>query len=229
MGNLPAGLSDVVEPLREADDYARLQEKRQRGLYNVLTGGPMPFLLVAHLFPLTFRGGQASLVVAALAWMLFFIACYPQMFLPLVRRIRPDWQSPLLEASLLKKSLEKLFWFQLPFVLIGVLFIPVGLVVTLWASGIEVVRLMEVMRLVQVAWIVVSVSAMAWHSQRQGDVWLANAFILWIPVSIIFWLALPADQAPYRALVLILGFALVSPPLFVGFLRLLAPRRWLLK
>lgn len=114
---VPPALADVVEPLREADEYTRLQAIRQRGFYNIVTGLPGFLYIVTFWLPMLVGFGHpvASLALTLSVWVLFFLACFPRFLLPLVRRLRPDWQSPLLEASLLKKALEKQFWFQFPF------------------------------------------------------------------------------------------------------------------
>ena len=115
MRKLPADLADVVGPLHEAEDYARLQGIRQRGLYNVFTGLPGFLFIFPWWIPmLLFSQGRDNsptsmaieLGVQAVGWGLFFLACFPKVFLPLVRRFRPDWQSPLLESSSLKRGLD---------------------------------------------------------------------------------------------------------------------------
>src|ERR1041385_2728366 len=124
---VPPALAEVVGPLREADGYRRLQGIRQRGLYNLLTGAPgflfvVPGLVSTLLWNLTaptpthHTPPLAGYVVSAIGWVLFLLSCFShRLLLPWVRRRRPDWESTLLESSLVKKALEKLFWLQAPF------------------------------------------------------------------------------------------------------------------
>lgn len=218
MDKFPSALADVVEPLREADEYTRLQAIRQRGLYNLLTGLPFFFFVLPVFVPwVSINVGASSWVVATYLvftgtrWTLFGISCYPQLFMPWVRRHRPDWQSPLIEASLLKRALEKHFWLQFLF---EALYISTFF---LWFFGI------------QWQWpgpslLVAASVLLAWQARRLHDRPLQWTFLAMAPLAGVL-----AITEPTRTGQLVFDLAITAPPLLLAVVRLLAPRRWLLK
>ena len=249
MDKVPAALADVVEPLREADEYTRLQAVRQRGFYNLVTGAPMflwalPPTLLTLAFAVTWDQGLPSssragwtIGVYLIQWTLFGLSCFPKTFLPLVRRYRPDWQSPLIQADLLKKALEKQFWLQLPFYVAYSLALP--LVMALWFLGTvqamqqgETSQASDASRLalrgLHLAILLGMVGTLAARARKLGDNALALAYLAWLPVGILAPF-LDDGQLPSLLAMTVFTFALVLPPVFVGLARLLAPRRWLVK
>jgi hypothetical protein len=231
---VPASLANVIGPLREADEYARLQGQRQRGVYNILTGLPGFFFVgvaSAGLYvglALGFESDQPALrVTIVLGWIFFFLSCFtPQILLPAVRRRRPDWTSPLLESSLLKQALEKLFWWQFPFWLVGQWF-PVFIVLPMLFLG-DFRDMMDLGVALAVALHVVGTAVLAWRSARSHDRLLASAFLAVLPLGFVP-LFLKASQFPNPVSLAFLAVGLVLPPLVVGLVRLLAPRRWLVR
>lgn len=235
MTNLPPNLTEVVEPLREADEYARLQLIRQKGLYNIVTGLPMAFfvlptvvqVLLFALFPR--NPGQAAeawkVFVPLFFWVPFVLSCFPGWFIPLVRRHRPDWQSPLIQANLLKKALEKQFWFQFPFWMAYVFLAPIVLMVLTFT--VDPVRGL-------VFWFAVggfclhvaAALALAWQARRTKDRALSWSFLGFAPIGALA--LIQPDQAPSLVGMVLLAVVLVVPPIIVGLVRMLAPRRWLL-
>lgn len=233
MDKVPAALADVVEPLREADEYTRLQAIRQRGLYNVLTGLPMPLLASAQLLPsLLFSPDDAArtpgliALTILLTWVLFGLSCYPQVFLPLVRRRRPDWQSPLLQARLLKNVLEKTFWLQFVAVAayMAAFFLPI--VLSMWVPhalwvGAALVSVVHV----------AAVTLLALQARHAGDHGLALLF--WAMAPLVLFTFYVVASRSFEAYLLTAGAmfyaAVLLPPLVVGFVRLLGPRRWLVR
>ena len=245
--SLPADLADIIEPLREADEYTRLQHIRQRGFYNLITGMPM-FLFLLPNFTYFIPGFSlglddavgspafvAYLVAVALHWTLFGISCYPQLFMPWVRRHRPDWQSPLIEASLLKRALEKHFWVQFLFNALYFVVIWVALVVA-FASNDSRSADFEPSDLLGTfvlgAFVLVPASIiLAWQARRMHDGALQWTFLAMLPLAGLLW-ALDAFLDPFHSYQLtrvVFAFALTAPPLLVGLVRLLAPRRWLIR
>jgi hypothetical protein len=231
---VPASLASVIEPLREAHEYQRLQHARQRGVYNLLTGMPgffwiglaMSSSLVAQAIGLPYNH-PAILIATAVGWILFFLSCFtPQLLLPLVRRHRPDWTSPLLESSLLKQALEKLFWWQFPFWMVGY-FVPVLLILPAFFLG-HFSEVLTFGRAFLVSLHVTATAALAWRASRSNDRSLAMVFLLVLPLG-----ALPlfvgVSQFPDPLSLALLAVALVIPPMVVGLLRLLAPWRWLIR
>lgn len=255
MDKLPAALAEVVEPLREADEYTRLQEIRQLGFYTLVTGLPMLFLLLAGLFGrlLSIDGdfeidGAVStgerwnfairlLILTMVPWIPFVVACFPRLFLPIVRRVRPDWQSPLVEAGLLKNSLEKQFWFQLPCALSYTLAVALAMLtsvslpqVDLWQAALIYGGVVHL----------IVMPVLARQASGTGDAHLATVYrrLAWLAIAA-FALAPFAtwggtDEFGVPGPVAILALTLLSacvvlPSIALGLYRLLAPRRWLLK
>jgi hypothetical protein len=243
MDKVPAALADVVEPLREADEYTRLQEIRQRGFYNIVTGLPAFLFSSAHgLLPFLLGWDSDNFAmqatIQALIWSLFFVSCFPRLFLPLIRRYRPDWQSPLVEASLLKRALEKQFWFQFPFLVAYILFVPLlGVLITalvvfpsiLEGRGVPEDDLMWLVRLMEILVLLAAMGVLAWQARRTRDSLLAAAFLVWIPIGLTANFLDPSSQVPSPLALIAFYAAVTTPPLIVGLIRLLAPRRWLVR
>lgn len=237
--NIPPDLAAVVGPLREAEDYARLQAIRQRGLYNVVTGLPMFWLLVptwiSWIGPPSAPGFSFWNVLAGLAgliaFILFVLSCFPTTFLPLVRRFRPDWTSPLLDAGLLKNRLEKQFWFQFPFWCIQYLLIPFIVVLVVLDNWSDLPRHdpFDLLRLLAPFVFEAAMVTLAWHAWRMRDRLVMAGFLTWIPIGIIVTFLDPGSQFPSLVVWNTFTVALVSPPLVAGFVRLWSPRRWLLR
>lgn len=244
MDKLPEALAEVVEPLREAEEYERLQEIRQKGLYNILTALPFPLLLTATFIPnwilSKVRGSSElppspALIIAMLVlpWVPFVIGCYPQMFLPLVRRYRPDWKSPLLASALLKKALEKLFWNQLFLWLVAIAVIAVTLLLSV--PGLTSVspstwppHAARLLAALEYSLLVGSALFLARQARKMGDGWLANGFLMWIPLGLLGFLPSGSLQFPNFVFGTLFLLALTTPPFLVGLYRLFASRRWLL-
>lgn len=244
---IPPALADVIGPLREANEYTRVQIIRQRGLYNLLTGAPMFFLTAPMWISLaTYPHGPPpwptpwfGLSLTFLAYALFFVSCFPKLFLPLVRRHRPDWQEPFLKADLLKKGLEKQFWFQFPFFLLYPILISVPTFVLVSAllrgespaaalvpSTIATAKLVS--QVLLVALFAIASLLLAWQARRANDRGLATMFLAWLPTGILAALVDPTTQLPSPFPIFLFMAALATPPILVGLARLLAPRRWLL-
>jgi hypothetical protein len=235
---VPPALADVVGPLREADEYARLQSARQLGLYTLLVGLPAFFLPGVSPFGLLRRyvdGPQDGIPWLALAftlvqWILFVLACFaPQLALPAIRRARPDWESPLLASSLLKKASEKQFWFQLPCILAYLLALAVAMLVDLVIPGVTLFQ--ASMALGGMVHLVV-MPIMAWQARRTGDPTLARLYrtlmVLAVPVFVLVPFASTYPWIFLGALVA-LAQSVVLPSIVLGLYRLFAPRRWLVK
>lgn len=234
--DVPAALGEVVGPLQEADAYARLQEIRQLGLYTLLIGLPAFFLPGTN--PLSLAGaylrgpseGIDGVRIASLAiqWVLFILACYtPRLLMPLVRRRRPDWESPMLASSLLKKDLEAHFWFQLP-VLLGYVFaIALGMLISALAGVTFTTAALGLVAVVHV----VGMLLLARDAARRGDRELRTVYLGLLPLAFLA-LAFMAGGVPEMAwmpLVAGMGLCVTVPTVALGLFRLLAPRRWLLR
>ncbi len=217
---VPPALAEVVAPLREADEYQRLQLQRQRGVYNLLTGLPGFFLL--FMFGLPARPPFAWLLMV-ISWGGFFWACSaPKSLLPFIRRRRPDWESPLVDSFLLNKALEKLFWLQAPAVFGTWIVIPFVLVAS-FVFDIDAGWLF--LASCQTALLAVAAASLGLQARRQGDrllMWLFAGVALSSPL----FLVAPHYFAPAM---FFLGAAVVFPPLLAGGIRLLSPRRWLVR
>lgn len=239
---VPPALADVVGPLREADEYTRLQAIRQRGLYNVLTGLPGFLFVSPGLLPLLIvavrgeaLGPATSFALLVLTWGSFVLSCFPRLFLPVVRRLRPDWQSPLLEASLLKRALEKQFWFQAPFWMAAQVVVPLGFVLFVSRAFADPFAAREVLgdarlmiALLTSVLLLAGAGTLAWQARRNGDQAMAAGFLAWIAVGVLsLWLGTGDDWLLHGMVVL--AMALVTPPIVVGLARLLVPRRWLVR
>lgn len=70
---------------------------------------------------------------------------------------------------------------------------------------------------------------LAWGVHRGRDRFLAASFLAWTPIGLAALALDPSGQVPSLAAMLVFATALTSPPLIVGFVRMVAPRRWLLK
>lgn len=222
--SLPADLAGIIEPLREADEYTRLQHIRQRGFYNLITGLPMFFfLLLPTLIPGLAIIGQGTamrtlpvyLFATAIQMTLFGISCYPQLFIPVVQRHRPDWRSPLIEASLLKRALEKHFWLQFLFFILfeTTLMVP-------FVFGVD-----YPLDLVGASLLALACLTLAWQSSLQRDRPLTWVFLAMTVLAGVFFL----PRWTFAVGELVFAWAIVLPPLVVGLARLLAPRRVLVR
>lgn len=231
MAGLPEDVAAVVGPLREADDYGRLQLQRQKGVYNLLTGAP-GFLFV-FLFWNPFGSAAPFAFLATLG--LFVVASFgPRWLLPLVRRRRPDWEASFLDADPLNRAMEKLYWTQaaffgaafvlLPMLLVGFAFLAFG-DAALMASTY---RMILGARLAVLVLHVGAMATLAWQAQRTGDALLARLFLLGLAGGALPLLG-PATGAPDPFSLLAFVGGLTLPPLVAGAYRLLAPRRWLVR
>jgi uncharacterized membrane protein YhaH (DUF805 family) len=234
--SLPAHLAAIVEPLREADDYARLQHVRQGGFYNLVTGLPM-FLYLLPVFlpriapplgtPVLSVAFAAYLAFVAVHLGLFGVSCYPQMFMPFVRRHRPDWQSPLIEASLLKRALEKHFWVQFLFNLLYALVQTLVVVSGHLRGPGSAAKTLEGSPFLgpgTAAVLVLASLVLAWQARRLHDRWLQWSFLAMLPLAVV----LAFLHSPSLGRV-VFSFGLTAPPLILGLIRMLAPRWWLVR
>lgn len=213
---VPANLAEVVGPLREADEYQRFQLQRQRGVYNLLTGLPAAAFLTWWL-----PGYGAFLALG----LLFLTTALPKMLLPVVQKRRPDWVSSFLDASLLKKALEKLFWLQAPFIAAYSFWILIGIVLA---------GFLEIPYLFRVGFTLLHVTAMAVllrHSRKNRDGLMEAGYWAALAVGLLFTLSGSALLGElwlfkvYWPLVALIA----APPLVASAVRLFAPRRWLVR
>lgn len=252
MDHIPAGLAAVVEPLREADEYRRFQLQRQRGLYNLLTGLPAAFFMawiapgVLGFLPAAADLWWVRLSLSVLLFALFCVSCYPTLLLPWVKRRRPDWTAAFLQAPVVNEALTKQFWSQAGFALAGLYLLAflVGFVdfladdfgmasfLGLFLAGLHLVAML----------------VLGWQARRIGDRLIAYQFWILSTLAIVVFLSGQVDPYVWDGTTFINGeevpvtdpgrletayglfFAsLVAPPLLAGLVRLLAPRRWLVR
>ena len=230
---VPASLTGIIDPLREADRYARLQLQRQRGVYNILTGLPGLFFLfpmngLSFLIP--DLDGAAKLAMLAVGWTLFIVSCYThRLLLPFIRRRRPDWEASFLEASLVKKALEKQFWFQAPLFMAYFFFVTLGSVsLALLLFRDHDFGIIAILTWFQVTLQVIAMAIMAFHSRRAQDKSVETLYWFALPLAFLP-LLFPVHQVPVVGAWALFAFCLVMPPLIAGAFRLLAPRRWLVR
>lgn len=222
----PPRLDELAATVAEAEEYERLQRERQRGVHDLLAGLPGLFLALWAM------GG--SLALSLIWFALFLVASFaPKMLLPIVRRARPDWEAPVLDASVLKRSLESLFWFQLAFVFGGAFLLTIVMMASIFATwgspdtmGYVVPVFFGFMLALQAA----ATLTLAWRARRvrnglmQAGFWAAGA----VSAALLVISAPTAHQAPWLPGIQLFAFSVVAPPVLAGLFRLLAPRRWLL-
>jgi hypothetical protein len=220
-------LRDVAASASEAEGYERLQRQRQRGVHGLLAG--LPGLFVALW--LTGVGGGLVLLWMALAVLASFA---PQLLLPLVHRARPDWQDPVLAASIVKRGTEALFWVQLPFLAAGILPVFAAILVFVLAgapdSGTHALMVALILGL-QFAVQLAATATLAWRSRRSGDrlqaalFWAAGA----VAMAALVQAVIEGDGAPSLLAMTLFGVSVAFPPLLAAGFRLMAPRRWLVR
>lgn len=235
-------MAEVVGPLQEADEYQQLQVERQRGVYNILTGLPgFLFILPGIISLASFRAGFPSAArvgwsmgLQLACWVLFFLSCFShRLLLPVIRRHRPDWESALLESSLVKRALDKQFWLQIPFFYAFTLLIPFASAFAILfrgndsASGLNpfVLAAMAVVHLAAMA----TLAFQARKAQDKPVEWLYWLGATFVTVTVFAPLDQPLQGLRYAVGAMLLGVALVTPPITAGMVRLLAPRRWLVR
>lgn len=226
---IPEDVAAVLGPLREADEYARLQKVRQRGLQNLLMGLPgVLFVIMFGPKPLH----PISWVIGVGAFVLFVLASFPaKFFMPWVRRRRPDWTETFLESNLLTKAMEKLFWWQLSLLMLALMVIPFFLALYVFATWDEPWRMAGVYETVLLAGPGIIHAGgsilLGFRARRTGDALLSWLYFAMVPVAVLPWtVELDVGDGYYAALGL-LTYALIAPPLLAAMYRLLAPRRML--
>lgn len=206
-------------------------------MYNVLTGLPVPAFVLAQVvtgwaFGFSTEPPPLFPFVALIPWIFFGLACYPRLFLPLVRRHRPDWQSPLLEANLLKKALEKTVWLQILALMGGYMLLGFTFA---FLAVFGVPHPFRVASLFALALYMLAVTLLALQARKAGDPALERAFWVTMPAPVLsLSLGLVLSEHSFIEALFREGTAgmlvgLLAPPLVVGLVRLFAPRRWLVK
>ena len=238
---LPPDLAEVVEPLREADEYRRLQLARQRGVYNILTGLP-GLLFLLWVGPKPSLGFPLNFLLPLALFVVFVLSCYtPKLLLPWVRRRRPDWEAAFLDAPLVKQALEKQFWFQAGFGMIGLFVLPFFVLFLFFMPTFG--NALNWMALTLGILQLVAMAVLALQARRVGDRFIERGYWILAPLAILVYLlgrvnafvTLGGSPDPVLQPALlfvsygIFFWSLVTPPILAGLFRLLAPRRWLVR